>query len=63
MFRRVRSPWLWPKFLFSMLGPGKEHDQILEKMHSFTERVSLIEISFNAFLLFYHESPAYINCL
>ena len=42
LFKRVRSPWYWPRFLFNMIGPGKQHDHCLKLMHDFAEKVSLI---------------------
>ena len=40
MFKRLRTPWYWPRFLFNNIGPGKHHDQCLKIMHDFTEKVS-----------------------
>ncbi|XP_033745728.1 cytochrome P450 4V2-like isoform X3 [Pecten maximus] len=36
---RMRRPWYWPNFLFNLLGPGREHDQCLKTLHSFTSKV------------------------
>ncbi|XP_052268663.1 cytochrome P450 4V2-like [Dreissena polymorpha] len=38
-FIRQRSPWLWPDFLFRLIGPGKKYDESLNILHSFTEKV------------------------
>ncbi|RUS90092.1 hypothetical protein EGW08_002134 [Elysia chlorotica] len=36
---RMRKPWLWPKFLFKMFGPGHEYDEKLKILHDFTNSV------------------------
>lgn len=38
-FLRQRSPWLWPQFLFNLIGPGKDYDRCLSVLHGFTEKV------------------------
>ncbi|XP_045212702.1 cytochrome P450 4V2-like [Mercenaria mercenaria] len=38
-FLRQRSPWMGPKFLFNLLGPGKDYDRCLSVLHTFTEKV------------------------
>ncbi|XP_068445341.1 cytochrome P450 4V8 [Clinocottus analis] len=37
--RRQRSPWFWPDFLYNYFGEGREHDETLEILHSFTSDV------------------------
>ncbi|XP_048825781.1 cytochrome P450 4V2-like [Brienomyrus brachyistius] len=37
--RRQRAPWLWPDFIYNLLGEGKEHTKRLKILHSFTEGV------------------------
>uniref|UniRef100_UPI00398EFA97 cytochrome P450 4V2-like isoform X1 n=2 Tax=Pristiophorus japonicus TaxID=55135 RepID=UPI00398EFA97 len=37
--RRQKMPWFWPKFLYNTFGKGKEHDEALKILHSFTEKV------------------------
>ncbi|XP_078404874.1 cytochrome P450 4V2-like [Cetorhinus maximus] len=37
--RRQKMPWFWPDFLFNTFGDGKEHDEALKILHTFTEKV------------------------
>ncbi|XP_067890516.1 cytochrome P450 4V2-like [Heterodontus francisci] len=37
--RRQKMPWFWPDFLYNTFGDGKEHDETLKILHSFTEKV------------------------
>ena len=41
VFKRLRTPWFWPRFLFNLVGPGKQHDHCLKIMHDFTEKVGV----------------------
>ncbi|XP_052818734.1 cytochrome P450 4C1-like [Mya arenaria] len=36
---RVRSPWLWPDFVFNLSKTGKEYAKCLRVLHGFTEKV------------------------
>uniref|UniRef100_A0A8C7FAQ6 aromatase n=1 Tax=Oncorhynchus kisutch TaxID=8019 RepID=A0A8C7FAQ6_ONCKI len=37
--RRQRAPWYWPDFIYSLLWEGKDHDNRLRILHSFTQSV------------------------
>ncbi|XP_045904160.1 cytochrome P450 4V2 [Micropterus dolomieu] len=37
--RRQRTPWFWSDFVYNYFGDGREHDKILEILHSFTYNV------------------------
>ncbi|KAM6440600.1 cytochrome P450 4V2 [Liasis olivaceus] len=36
---RQKTPWVWPKLLYSMSGRGREHNRNLKILHSFTDKV------------------------
>ncbi|TNN89699.1 Cytochrome P450 4V2 [Liparis tanakae] len=37
--RRQRSPWFWSDFVYKYFGGGREHDETLKVLHSFTNKV------------------------
>ncbi|XP_041950691.1 cytochrome P450 4V2-like [Alosa sapidissima] len=37
--RRQRAPWLWPDWVYNLLGEGKEHQHCLRILHTFTKNV------------------------
>ncbi|XP_006834517.1 PREDICTED: cytochrome P450 4V2-like [Chrysochloris asiatica] len=39
ILRRVKMPWFWPNFWYSMLKEGKEHRRNLKILHNFTNNV------------------------
>ncbi|CAF1212951.1 unnamed protein product [Adineta steineri] len=36
---RMRSPWLWPAFIFNRLPSGREHNQLLKILHGFSREI------------------------
>ena len=38
---RMRSPWLWPQLMFKLSASGREHDQLIKIIHTFTRQVSM----------------------
>ena len=36
---RMRSPWLWPDFIFNHLPIGREHAKLLKILHGFSRKV------------------------
>nr|XP_039269840.1 cytochrome P450 4V2-like [Styela clava] len=39
LFNRIRSPWLWPDFTFSLTSSGKRYYKCLNTLHGFTKSV------------------------
>lgn len=38
--RRQRTPWFWPDFVYNCFGEGREHNDTLKILHSFTHKES-----------------------
>jgi hypothetical protein len=38
---RMRSPWMWPAFVFNQLPMGREHAKLLKILHGFSRQVVL----------------------
>ena len=58
--KRHRSPWLWNDVLYSWTPSGREHDECLQIIHGFTNKVShsffrspTAPFSYNGFFVLY----------
>jgi hypothetical protein len=49
---RMRSPWLWPDFIFNNLPIGREHTRLLKILHGFSRKVVLLFSPIHIFVLF-----------
>lgn len=38
-FLRMRSPWLWPNFIWYLTGKGRVYDESLKLVKNFTQSV------------------------
>ncbi len=43
---RIRSPWLWPSFVFNLSSIGRENNELLKVLHGFSQKVRLFSSSF-----------------
>lgn len=61
--KRHRSPWLWNDVLYSWTPPGREHDECLQIIHGFTNKVIENPTHFTVVLPFLSLIAVFFSCL